>query len=109
MDCLFCKIAKGEIPADVVYEDEYVVAFKDIDPQAPIHVLVIPKRHMPNILCANSSDLESINKGINEVVKKLNIENGFRVVVNTGRDANQTVEHLHYHILAGRNLSWPPG
>ena len=105
-DCIFCKIVKGEIPSDKVYEDENILAFKDINPAAPIHVLVIPKKHVENILMVNDESIPNeIFKGIKEVAKILNIEEtGFRTIVNCGRDAGQEVMHLHFHILAGEHL-----
>lgn len=112
-DCIFCKIAKGEIPSSKVYEDEKVLAFKDINPGAPIHVLVIPKQHIQSILELNEDNISitmDIFKAISTVVRQLGIDkDGFRVVANTGANGGQTVAHLHYHILGGRSLQWPPG
>lgn len=112
-DCLFCKIINGDIPCDKVYEDEKVLAFNDIDPQAPIHFLVIPKEHIKSS-AQITPDNSSIVAHIFEVVAKIAAENGiaekgFRVVTNCGEDGGQTVEHLHFHVLAGRNIGWPPG
>jgi len=110
MDCIFCKIVSGEIPSKVVYEDEHVLAFNDIEPQAPIHIVVIPKKHFANILELNDSNiLNAIFDSIRKIVDEQKIEKGFRIVCNTGTDGGQTVDHLHFHILAGRNLQWPPG
>ena len=110
MDCIFCKIVSGEIPSKVVYEDENVLAFNDIDPQAPIHIVVIPKKHFANILELNdSSILSAIFESIKKIAEEQNIEKGFRIVCNTGSEGGQTVNHLHFHILSGRNLQWPPG
>jgi len=112
-DCLFCKIAKGEIPGDIVYETDEIIAFNDINPQAPVHVLIIPKRHMDNVLEFDSNDgklLVEITKAVNHIVEQNNLkENGFRVVTNTGSDGGQAVFHLHFHLLGGRAFSWPPG
>ena len=107
-DCIFCKIINGEIPSDKVYEDEDVLAFKDINPAAPIHILVIPKKHIKSLLELEEEDYEligKIQKTINKLAKQLNIEEeGFRVIVNCGKDAGQEVMHLHYHLLAGKKL-----
>ena len=110
MDCIFCKIVSGEIPSKVVYEDENVLAFNDIDPQAPIHIVVIPKKHFANILQLNdSSILSAIFESIKKIAAEQKMKDGFRIVCNTGSQGGQTVEHLHFHILSGRNLQWPPG
>lgn len=107
-DCIFCKIIKGEIPSEKVYEDEEILAFKDINPAAPIHILVIPKKHIDSLLKFEEQDyvlVGKIQKVINKLAKELNIEEeGFRVIVNCGKDAGQEVMHLHYHLLAGRKL-----
>ena len=112
-DCLFCKIAHKEIPSEILYEDDKVVAFKDIEPQAPTHVLIIPKTHYDSILEVTDKDQEivaHIHKVITQLAKDLKIaEKGFRIVNNCGEDGGQTVKHLHYHLLGGRNLQWPPG
>ena len=112
-DCIFCKIARGEIPSKKVYEDESVLAFHDIDGKAPVHVLVIPKKHISNIISFEEAD-RSLQNHIFDVIKKVAedmgvSESGFRVVANTGVDGGQTVGHLHFHILGGRSLQWPPG
>ena len=108
-DCIFCKIANKEIPSALVYEDEYTVAFNDLSPQAPTHILVIPKKHFASL---NELDEEKIMSAlfvaVKNVVKKLNIKE-YRTVINTGESAGQTVFHIHLHILAGRPLKWPPG
>lgn len=112
MDCLFCKIAAGQIPSNKVYEDDQVLAFYDIDPQAPVHFLVIPKAHISGadaITAENSAVVAHIYEVIAAVAKELKLENGFRVVSNVGADGGQTVPHLHFHVLAGRSLAWPPG
>ncbi len=107
-DCVFCKIIKGEIPSEKVYEDEEILAFKDINPAAPIHILVIPKKHINSLLDLKDEDfilIEKIQKVINNLAKQLKIEDeGFRVIVNCGKDAGQEVMHLHYHLLAGKKL-----
>ncbi len=112
MDCLFCKIIAGEIPSKKVYEDERVLAFYDIDPQAPTHFLVVPKAHisgMDKIRPDNEAVVGHIFSVIAKLAEELRLENGFRVVNNCGKDAMQSVEHLHFHVLAGRQLAWPPG
>jgi len=112
MDCLFCKIASGEIPSNKIYEDDRVLAFYDIDPQAPVHFLVIPKVH---IKCADEIDesnadiVAHVYTVIAKIAARLGLPKGYRIVNNCGEDGGQTVGHLHFHVLAGRNLSWPPG
>lgn len=107
-DCLFCKIVKSEIPSTKVYEDEFVYAFKDINPEAPVHILVIPKKHIESINKIEKEDEELIGKiftTIKKVAKDQGIaESGYRVVSNCGKDAGQTVMHLHFHILGGKTL-----
>ena len=106
--CLFCKIAAGEIPSTKVYEDELVLAFRDIAPMAPTHILVIPKTHIPSvdgITAENSSVVAHIFEVIPAIAKAENLENGYRVVSNCGPDAGQSVQHLHFHILGGRQLT----
>lgn len=111
-DCLFCKIIKGEIPSTKIFENDYVYAFKDIDPQAPFHAILVPKIH---ICCANKINSENsiyiakIFEAVAQISKQENLENGYRVVNNCGVDGGQTVGHLHFHLLARRNLAWPPG
>ena len=113
MDCLFCKIIAGEIPSSKVYEDDLVYAFNDISPAAPVHVLIIPKNHI-----SSANELNEDNAAIvshiflvaGNIAKQLGIaENGYRIVNNCGKDGGQTVGHLHFHLLGGRNLGWPPG
>ena len=108
-DCIFCKIANKEIPSALVYEDENTVAFNDLSPQAPSHILVIPKKHYASL---NELDDEKVMSAlfnaVKNVTKKLGIKD-YRTVINTGETAGQTVFHLHIHILAGRPLKWPPG
>lgn len=107
-DCIFCKIVKGEIPTEKVYEDEKVLAFKDINPAAPIHVLVIPKEHFENVLDVKQENKEiiaDIFQAINKIAKQLGIEyDGFRIINNCGKDAGQEVMHLHFHLLAGGKM-----
>ncbi len=112
MDCLFCKIACGGIPSNKVYEDEKVYAFYDIDPQAPIHFLVIPKEHIQSADCIdenNSFIVAHVFEVVAKIAKELNLENGYRIVTNVGEDGGQSVKHLHFHVLAKRSLAWPPG
>ena len=108
MDCLFCKIVAGEIPSTKVYEDELVLAFRDIAPQAPSHILVIPKAHIASvaeITGENSAVVAHIFEVISKIAKEEGLENGYRVVSNCGADAGQTVRHLHFHILGGKQLA----
>ena len=107
MDCLFCKIIKGEIPSSKVYENEFVYAFKDINPNAPVHVLVVPKMHIDSVDCVNSENIVHVSeviKAIPEVAKLCGLENGYRVITNVGEDGGQTVKHIHFHILGGEKL-----
>lgn len=111
MDCLFCAISRGEIPSKKVYEDEQVCAFYDIDPQAPVHFLVIPKAHIDSagaVTPENSAVVAHCFEVIAQVTKELGISD-FRVVSNCGEQAGQSVKHLHFHVLAGRDMTWPPG
>lgn len=113
-DCIFCKIANKEIPSSIVYEDEQVVAFKDLDPQAPVHVLVIPKTHVKSIAELGEGQKELMGHLMCDVLPKIAkdlgiSESGFRVVANTGSEGGQTVGHLHFHLLGGRSMQWPPG
>ncbi len=113
MSCIFCKIANKEIPSKIVYEDDKVVAFHDINPQAPYHILVIPKKHLSTLLELTEEDKELIGHiylVINKIAKDLGFaERGFRVVINCKEEAGQTIFHIHFHILAGRPMDWPPG
>ena len=112
MDCIFCKIANGEIPSKKVYEDDTVIAFHDLEPQAPTHILVIPKQHITSaadITSENSAVIAHIYEVIAKLAKDLNLEKGFRVVNNCGEDGGQTVMHIHFHLMAGRKLAWPAG
>ncbi|MGM0462099.1 MAG: histidine triad nucleotide-binding protein [Fibrobacterota bacterium] len=110
-NCLFCKILRGEIPSEPVYESRSCYAFKDINPAAPVHILIIPKTHINAIGDIDDSSLSAdLFSGISEIVKKYNLEeSGYRIVVNSGKDGQQSVPHLHFHILGKRSLQWPPG
>jgi len=113
MDCLFCKIASKQIPSEIVYEDERTIAFNDINPQAPVHVLVIPKAHIEKVcdLTDQNKDLiGDIVMAANKIAAQKNITNsGFRIVLNCNKDAGQAVFHIHAHLLGGRAMNWPPG
>src|SRR5438128_9020613 len=113
MGCLFCNVLEKKIPADVVYEDEHALAFRDIRPVAPTHVLVIPRKHVSGIRALEDADAETMGRVIvaaRTVAKKLGLEEkGYRLVVNDGDAAGQTVHHIHVHVLGGRDMSWPPG
>ena len=112
MDCLFCKIAAGTIPVTRLYENDDVVAFADIHPQAPVHILVIPKKHLASLAQATPEDTGLIGglvAAAGEVAKLQGLDGGYRLVVNTGPDGGQTVGHLHVHLLGGRAMHWPPG
>ena len=112
-DCVFCKIAAGEIPARRAYEDEEAVAFHDLSPQAPVHVLIIPRRHLSNLTAASPGDdplLGHLVGVARHLAGELGVaESGYRVVINAGPNAGQSVDHLHLHLLAGRPMTWPPG
>ena len=112
MDCLFCKIIAGDIPSKKVFEDEQVYAFCDIDPQAPVHVLLIPKAHIASaaqITEENSAVVAHIFEVAAKLAKELGLDDGFRLVTNCGDSAGQSVKHLHFHLLGGRDFTWPPG
>ena len=113
MDCIFCKIINNEIPSNKIYEDDKVLAFRDINKEAPIHFLVIPKEHIQSVNEINSKNSDIISHifvVINKIVKDLGIaESGYRIVNNCGKDGGQTVNHIHFHILGARELKWPPG
>jgi histidine triad (HIT) family protein len=112
-DCLFCRIIKREIPASIVYEDDQVVAFNDINPQAPTHVLVVPKRHIASLNDLQAEDDQIVGEMVRRaaaLAKDRGLsERGFRTVFNTNRDAGQTVFHIHLHLVGGRPMTWPPG
>lgn len=112
MDCLFCKIAEGKIPTTAVYQDERVYAFPDINPQAPVHVLIVPREHIASIDEAEKHHAELLGhmlRAAAEIARQKGLGKGYRVVTNVGPDAGQTVNHLHVHLLGGRAMSWPPG
>ena len=112
-DCIFCKIGAGQIGAQVVYNDPEVMAFRDLNPQAPVHILVIPKKHVECLSALTESELPLVGKihaAIQSVAQSEALRGkGFRVVANEGKDGGQTVSHLHYHVLGGRHMKWPPG
>jgi histidine triad (HIT) family protein len=112
MDCIFCKIANGTIPSTKVYEDDRFFAFRDIDPKAPVHILVVPKAHVANALegAAQPGLMEGLMEASAKIARQEGLEaGGFRFVINTGADGGQSVGHLHLHILGGRKMAWPPG
>ncbi len=111
-DCLFCKIAAGEIPSKCVYQDDQVYAFYDIDPQAPTHFLVIPKKHIESVAAINAENSGIVAHAFEVIAKlasEMGFKEGFRVVSNCGKQAGQSVFHLHFHVLSGRDMTWPPG
>ena len=111
-DCIFCKIANKEIKSDIVYEDDRVVAFNDINPHAPVHILVIPRKHIVGVAEARDEDAElmgHLQLVAARLAKEKGVAEGYRIVVNSGPLAGQSVMHLHYHLLGGRRLNWPPG
>ncbi len=112
VNCLFCRILRGEVPSKKVFEDEHVYAFEDIHPQAPTHVLVVPKKHIAGLKEATGDDMELVGRChlvAAEIARRRAIENGYRTVLNVGPGAGQSVFHLHVHLLGGRTLKWPPG
>lgn len=112
MDCIFCKIASGAVPAKLLFQDDDVVAFADLNPQAPIHALIIPRRHITSLAQVVNTDnalLGHMFETVPELARTLALENGYRTVINTGPDGGQTVAHLHIHLLGGRHMTWPPG
>ena len=111
-DCLFCKIAQGKIPSKKVYEDEHTFAFEDIDPKAPTHVLIVPKKHLTGLKEATAPDAEIIGHchlTAAKIARERKIEDGYRTVLNVGPKSGQSVFHLHVHLIGGRDLRWPPG
>jgi histidine triad (HIT) family protein len=110
-DCLFCRIVRKELPADVVHETDKTLAFRDVNPKAPLHVLVIPKEHIASLMQLESRHAALLGElhATIQTVSRQEKAPGFRVVVNNGKESGQTVDHLHYHVLAGRRLAWPPG
>lgn len=112
-NCIFCKIVQGEIPCSKVYEDDSILSFKDINPEAPVHVLIIPKKHISNLNELGLDDLSIISHifyKAKDIAKDLGIaEDGYRIIANCGKDGGQTVSHVHFHLMGGRSLAWPPG
>lgn len=112
-DCIFCKIANGEIPSEKVFESANVLAFKDINPEAPVHVIIIPRRHISSVNDIEDQDVNIIGDiflAAKEIARRQGIaDEGYRIVTNCGEKAGQSVKHLHYHLLGGRDLKWPPG
>jgi len=111
-DCLFCRIIKGEIPAKKVYEDEHTLAFEDINPQGPTHVLIVPKKHVPGLKEAQAQDAELVGRlhlAAAEIGRQRGIEDGYRTVLNVGPKSGQSVFHMHVHLIGGREMGWPPG
>lgn len=109
-DCIFCKIVKHEIPSKIVLDDDDAIAIQDVNPQAPTHILILPKNHVANLSEAgNPTFLGSLFQKVQSIVEREKLDNGYRVVVNTGTDGGQTVDHLHIHVLGGRIMHWPPG
>jgi histidine triad (HIT) family protein len=112
MSCLFCKIIEGTIPAQTVYQDELALAFSDINPKAPVHLLIVPREHIASLNDASNDKRELLGHLLwvaADIAEKRGLGKGYRVVVNTGEDGGQTVDHLHLHLLGGRPLTWPPG
>jgi histidine triad (HIT) family protein len=112
MNCVFCKIAEGQIPSTAVYQDELVYAFADINPAAPVHVLIVPREHIGSLTETGESQRALLGHLLwvaGEIARKKELGNGYRVVVNTGKEGGQTVDHLHLHLLGGRAMTWPPG
>ncbi len=111
-ECIFCKIARGEIPSKKVYEDENYLAFHDIDPQAPVHIIIIPKKHIESLNEVSEDEKGMLGDLIilaKRLAKDLGLEKGYRIVINTGPEGGQAVLHLHLHLLGGREMGWPPG
>jgi histidine triad (HIT) family protein len=111
-DCIFCSIVAGEIPVKLLFEDESTVAFADINPQAPVHLLIIPKAHLASLAHAAAADanlLGTLMAAAAKIAEDQGLATGYRIVVNTGPDGGQTVDHLHLHLLGGRPMAWPPG
>lgn len=111
-ECIFCKIVNGEIPGKKVYEDDRVLAIHDINPAAPVHILVMPKEHIINIAAVNDEQIDvvgHIHGVIRNIARDLDLKEGYRIVTNCGPQGGQTVDHLHFHLLGGRSFAWPPG
>ena len=113
MSCLFCRIAAGEIPSKKVHEDDRIIAFHDIDAKAPVHVLIIPRKHIASVVQLEEGDAGLMGQMLvvaRDLAKKLELaEHGYRLVINSGPDAGQSVDHIHMHVLGGRKMKWPPG
>ena len=112
MECIFCKIINKEIESKIVYEDDKCVAFEDINPQAPVHILVVPKKHISALREVDDRDRELLGhvlKVASKIALEKGLEKGYRIVVNDGKEAGQTVFHIHFHLLGGREMGWPPG
>ena len=113
MPCIFCKIVAGEIPADIVYKNQHVTAFTDLNPQAPLHVLIVPNQHIDSVNeiadDASANAAAECLRAAREIARTQNLSTGYRLVTNSGADAGQSVMHLHFHLLAGRPMTWPPG
>ena len=113
MNCIFCRIAAGEIDSDIIYEDDRVVAFRDLNPQAPVHVLIIPREHIASLDATSAMDADLLGHCAlvaAELARTERIaESGYRLLLNVGRDGGQSVDHLHLHLLGGRRMQWPPG
>ena len=112
MDCIFCRIASGDISAAKIYEDDVTIAFRDLEPQAPVHLLVIPKKHIASLAHASAEDQSTLGRMLvvaSQVAQEQGLTEGYRSVINTGKGGGQTVPHIHLHVMGGRQLSWPPG
>ncbi len=111
--CIFCKIAAGEIPAAIVFKNDHVTAFNDLNPQAPTHILIIPNRHIESVNeildDASANAVAECLRAAREIAQQQNLSNGYRLVTNIGKEGGQAVMHLHFHLLAGRRMGWPPG
>lgn len=111
-ECLFCRIARGEVSSEIVYQDDQLTAFRDVNPQAPTHILIIPNEHIPRVSALEDSQLPGMGKlfgAARDVARREGLEGGYRLVVNNGPLAGQSVDHLHLHLLGGRAMRWPPG
>lgn len=111
-DCIFCKLAGGEIPTNMAYEDDKIACFHDAEPQAPVHVLIVPKKHIASLNDLKDEDAEMVGymlMKVKDIAAMLGLDNGYRCVINTGEDGQQTVQHLHIHLLGKRKMIWPPG
>ncbi|MBN7772705.1 histidine triad nucleotide-binding protein [Clostridium aminobutyricum] len=111
-DCIFCMIANKEIPSKLVYEDDKIICFHDLEPQAPVHVLIVPKKHIASLDDVTAEDQELLGYimiKVKDIAKQLELENGYRLVNNCGEDGFQTVKHIHFHLLGKRKMTWPPG